>query len=185
MSDEKWQRVAEDSPERCEAVTSTRGQCLNRQVEGSKFCPAHGGNRAGAKHAKERVRLFHLEKWQQRVNELEDNPALKTLTAELSIVRMMIEQKLKMCKDDLDLQRHSQGLVQLLGQAERLAVAANKLDIQNGQMLDTNQAIAWAKVIIDIIAPYLQSEEDLTEVSEQILKSFQEIKSGVSDQPLG
>jgi hypothetical protein len=40
-TEKQYQRVEDDDPERCQAVT-TRGQCKIKSLPGSKYCPIHG-----------------------------------------------------------------------------------------------------------------------------------------------
>ena len=48
MSDFKttWERVDEDSPDRCQCIMPNTGQCMLKAVKDSSYCPAHGGNKA-------------------------------------------------------------------------------------------------------------------------------------------
>jgi hypothetical protein len=65
----KWERVAEDDPNRCQAVDGA-GQCPYKAVEGTKYCPRHGANKTLATTKAEAIRNYNLGKWRDRVNNL-------------------------------------------------------------------------------------------------------------------
>jgi hypothetical protein len=173
-----WERVPEDSPDRCQAVIATRGQCLNKRCDGSDFCPAHGGNRAGNEQKKQEKRLYNLQKWQDRLDEKATHSKLKGLTDEIGILRMILESRLNSCKDDFELMLHSQSISQMAGQIEKLVVSLQKLDMQMEKMLDETQAVAWAQSIVEIVGQYIADTEVLTEIADRISASYDRIQKG-------
>lgn len=172
-SENQWERVAEDSPDRCQAVISTRGQCLNRRVEGSDYCMAHGGNRGKAKLKREKMRMYHIERFQNKLNSMEDHERIKTLTSEIAVLRMLLEVRLKQCQDDHDLVLHSQSLSNLVASIEKVVTSCTRLDKQLGSMLDPTQAIQWMSEVVEIIGNYIEDEAVLDSISEEILESYE------------
>lgn len=177
-----WERVPEDSPLRCQAVIPTKGQCLNMQVEGSDYCPAHGGNRAGAVAAKRQKRMYNIERYQQKLEAMADHPSLKSLHEEVAVLRMILESRLKQCNDDHDLMLHSQTISNLVAQIEKAVSSCTKLDTLLSRMLDQNQAMQWASEIVEIIQRYIKDSDVLNEISGQIVDSYERISSGVGVQ---
>lgn len=167
-----FERVEEDSPLRCQATIPSRGQCINKRMDGSEYCPAHGGNRS----ANKKNRMYMIERFQSRMDKMEDHSGFKSLTGEIAILRMMLEARLQKCKDDHDLMMHSQNISQLAVQIEKLVVSCNNLDMKLSRMLDANQALHWMSEIVDIISRYVQDEAVLDDISTDILDSYERIK---------
>lgn len=178
MEEQRWERVAEDSPERCQGVIPTKGQCFNRKMENSNFCPAHGGNRANATAKKESLRMYQIERYQQRLDTLADHGKLKSLTEEIAILRMILESKLKSCTDDHELMLRSQPISDLVVKIEKLVTSCNRLDLQMGNMLDQTQAIQWMGSIIDVISQYISDPDDLNAIADEIMASYERSKKG-------
>lgn len=178
MQNHDWERVEEDSPLRCQAVIPTRGQCINKQVEGSDYCPAHGGNRGSAKLKREKRRMYQIQRFQDKLNEMEDHEGLKSLRSEIAVLRMILETRLKQCTDNHDLMLHSQSISSLVASIEKLVTSCNRLDTQLGNMLDTTQALQWMAEIVDIISTHITDEAVLSEISDEILESYDRISKG-------
>src|SRR6218665_1663932 len=179
----QWERVEEDSPFRCQAVIPTKGQCLNRQMDGSKFCPAHGGNRACATTKEEQQRLYLAGRFQNRMNQLEDHSQLKSLRSEIAILRMILETRLQRCEDDHDLILHSVPLADLVLKIEKLVSSCSRLDLQLSKMLDTTQAINWANEIVSIIGEYVTDSNILSEIADRILEAYQKASGEKNARP--
>lgn len=176
MPEHNWERVEEDSPDRCQAVIATKGQCMNRKMENSNYCPAHGGNRANKAAKEEEMRMYRIGKYQQRVNSLEDHGKIKSLRSEIAILRMMLEERLNQCSDSHDLMLHSQVVSNLVTNIEKLVTSCNRLDLQLGNMLDPTQAISWINEIVEIISTHIEDTEVLNTIADEILTSFQRIQ---------
>lgn len=155
-----WERVSEpDDPNRCQGMIHT-GQCLNKAVPPSKFCMAHGGNRAQQLEKKEKNRMYHLSKWQQKVNKFTDHDEVKGLREEIGILRMMMEERLNMCKTEMDLMLYSGPISDLVMKVEKLVTSCNKMESQLGNVLDKNQAIQLAQEMVEIIGKHLEGIPD-------------------------
>lgn len=183
----RFERVAEDDPRRCQGVIPTRGQCQNRAMDDSKFCPAHGGNRAQAGRVKQEQRLYRLGKWQQRMQEFSDDSRIKDLRDEIGILKMMLEQRLLACQSDVDLMLHSQSISQMVANIERLVLSCQRLDTQLGNLLDPSQAIAWMDKIVDIVSEHVTDPDALNDIATRLVETFQEVKrnAAVDSRPSG
>lgn len=176
MSDSEnlWERVPEDSPYRCQGI-SARGQCLNRQVEGSNFCMVHGGQNVAGRVKKERQRLYALDKYQQKLDKMEDHSELKTLRSEIGIMRMLLETRLNQCNTDTDLLIHSQSISLMVSNIEKLVSSCTKIDLQLGKMLDENQAINWVYEIVEIIGRHVKDSQVLDDIASEIIDSYEAV----------
>lgn len=178
MDDNKWQRVAEDDPNRCQAVISTRGQCTNKAVDGTPYCPAHGANKRTAANRKEASRMYELGRYQARINKLTDHERLKSLQAEIGILRMILETTIKRCGDDYDLMLKSQSINTMAMNIGKLVESCNKLDLTLGKVLDENQAITWVQEIVDIVAAHISDQDVLNTIGQDILAAYERIRDG-------
>jgi hypothetical protein len=115
----------------------------------------HGGWQAEIKQ----VRNYQLEKYKHRLNKFAGNDYLKTLTDEISILRLLLETKLNNTKDDADLIMQSDSISDMTVKIKSLVESCTKLDIQNNQMLDVGKVKVLAVSILDIISKYLTPEQ--------------------------
>lgn len=171
---DKWERVAEDSPVRCQAVIPTRGQCINKQMEGSKFCPAHGGNRAANKAKQESFRLYQVDRYQQKLNAMQDHSEANSLGAELAVLRMLMESWLNRCTDEHDLHMHSQSISKLANDIEKVLSSKSRLERILEGTLDKNQAMAWIGDIVDILSNHISDSDVLNTIADELMASFNE-----------
>jgi len=184
MSSDKWTRVAEDSPERCQATIATRGQCMNARMEGSDYCPAHGGNRGNAKMKQAASDMYQLGRYQARVGDFANHGGIKSLRNEISILRMVLETRMKQCKDDHELMLHSQSISNMVGSIEKLVVSCQRIDLQLESMLDEAKAMQWISEIIDILSKHIQDSVVLDEISTEITASYERLSDGMAIDPL-
>lgn len=169
LRDEKIERVAEDSPDRCQALVDhgTR-QCINKKCEGSNFCMIHGGNKAKHSMEREKISAYRLGKWKSRVQEFKDAPSIKSLRDELAILRMMLDERLELCNDAHELMISSGPISELIAKIEKLVVSCQKLDVQLGNMIDKSEAIHLAEMIIQIVNNHITDPEILKAISKEI-----------------
>ena len=166
-----WERVSEaDDPRRCQGI-GPHGQCMNVAAEGSKMCAAHGGNFAAVAEVKQKNRMYALGKWQNKVNKFTDSDELKSLREEIGIMRMMIQERLAMCKTEMDLMLFSGPLSDMIMKAEKLVASCNKMETQLGTTLDKNQAVQLGQEMVEIIGRHLEFMPD----REAICRKVQEL----------
>src|SRR4029077_12914332 len=96
-------RVEDNDPERCQGVSSTKGQCQFKRATGSQYCKMHGGAAVLKSAEQERIRNYRLSKWQLRMNEFADSDQVKSLREEVGISRMVLEEIVNRCKDSTEL----------------------------------------------------------------------------------
>ena len=172
MPDHNWERVEEDDPRRCQSVTS-QGQCLNISVEGTNYCPAHGGAAAANQLEQKSLQMYRLKKYQARLSEFSDSDKIKSLRDEIGILRILIEERMNICHTDLDLMLHSSVLSDLVVKVEKLVTSCNRLEGQLGSMLDKTQALQLGAEIVEIVARHIENEQILEEIANEIIESIQ------------
>lgn len=139
-----WERVPyPEHPNRCQALRGEQGQCINMAVDGSQYCPAHGGNHGAAKLREAERKLYEVNKYLNAHNK-RDNNALLTLTTEVAYLKAIIERKMALITDDHSLIMHSTAASNLLMQAEKLVTSCVRLQEKLGQMMTAEQALQFA-----------------------------------------
>lgn len=174
----KWERADDEDLDRCTAVAGG-GQCNLRAVPGSKFCPAHGGNKAFHAIKKQEMRNYRLSKskarFQQRLIQLGNNDNITSLRDEIAILRIMIEERINSCADAQELMMISSPLSDLIMKVEKVVVSCNKLESKLGNLLDRTKAVQFAQIIVQIIGNYITDEEQLDKISDEILQALDDV----------
>ena len=166
-----WTKVNEDDPRRCQGVNS-RGQCTNKAMDNSDFCPAHGGNRGRDTAKKKELRNYRLAKFNSRLVELGNSDGVISLRDEIAVLRMMIEEKLNSCVDTHQLMMMSGPLSDLIMKVEKLVTSANRLESKLGSLLDKAKVLQFAQMIVQIIGQHVTDEEILETIAEEILSAL-------------
>lgn len=157
-------------PRRCQAVIQNKGQCLNRASEGSNYCINHNGN--FNRQAEESLTNYRLSKYQARLADKANSPALKSLRDEVAILRILLEEQINRCTDDTDLLLYSQPIAELVTKIEKCVVSTNKLEAALGETLDKATLMRFAGKVIDIISAEIQEEETINRISNNILDAM-------------
>jgi len=170
-----WERVKdEDDPRRCQYIKPTVGQCYNVVVEGSEYCPAHGGNRAFKKQQEKGLRNYRLTKFKQRIQELSNSDEIISLREEIGILRILIEEKINSCNDKTDLLLISGPLSDLVMKSEKLVTSCNRIEAKLGNLLDRTKIVTMAQTFVQIISNYVTDESILEAISNEITATLNE-----------
>jgi len=167
-----YERVDADDENRCQHIIPTSGQCSLKACEGSKYCPAHGGNKGFQAKEKNELRNYRLSKFRSRIGELGNNDAILSLKDEIGILRLLIEEKINRCTDDTDLLLMSGPLSDLIMKVERVVCSCNKLESRLGNLLDKNAVIQFAQTVVNIVSKHCD-EEALVKISDEILGALE------------
>lgn len=159
----------EFDPDRCQGVSPSRGQCMNKHHPESEFCLAHGGNRAGQQAEKRRISNYRLAKFQARLERQTDSPHLKNLRDEVGILRMVMEETLNRCQSDFDLLTNSQKISDLAMKITSIVEKCHRLEGSMGQLLDKTTVLRIANQFIGIIVEENLSEEQLDRIASKIM----------------
>lgn len=169
----KWERADPDDPNRCQAINQ-QGQCNLKAIEGSQYCPAHGGNKAYESKQKQELRNYRLAKFKQRAIELGNSEHITSLRDEVAILRMLVEEKVNQCNDTQELMLISGPLADLMMKVEKVVVSCNRLESKLGNLLDRAKVLQFAQIIIEIISTHC-SEDILNKVAEEIEEALNSI----------
>jgi len=148
-------RTTEDDPARCQS-NDAKGQCMNKSVEGTEYCPVHGGR---DKMPHRRIYELKKSKYQATLERQTDHEGVKSLRTEIGVLRMLMETRLNRIEDDSQLMLESQGISNLVVQIEKLVSSCNKIDLQFSNILTEEQAIQWMAEISDIIDENINDSE--------------------------
>lgn len=149
--------VAEDSPDRCHGLTQ-KAQCRFQKVPGTNYCRVHGG-RGSSGQAKQKLNMYRLERWENRVSELTMSPDAKSLKEEVAILRMLLEEKLNMCKSNTDLVIYAPSIGDLVVKIANVVKLLHNIDISLGNTLDKTVLHQFAAEIVAIISRNVPDEE--------------------------
>lgn len=166
---------SEDQADRCQAVSS-HGQCRNVAAEGSTFCLAHGGNRAGQEADKNSLRNYALTKWQARLEQKKASPEIKGLRDEIGILRILLEDRLNQCISATDLMLHTSALSDLIMKIEKVVGSCHKLERNMGTVVDKQAILNFAGRIVQIVTMVLEDDPDkIDEIGNRILEEIGKI----------
>jgi len=171
MIEAKLHLVDEHDPRRCQGVQKD-GQCKYAAMEGSNFCPRHGGNKAIEAAEKESLRQYRVAKWQQRIGEFADDDKVKGLREEIGVLRLLLEETLNMCKDSTDLLLYSSRINDTVMKIEKLVTSCHRLESATGALLDKTQALHLAGVIVEIIGRHVTDQEAVDAISNEIVSAI-------------
>jgi hypothetical protein len=119
-------------PRRCEGQTAS-GQCMNVAENGDKRCIAHAGRDDGRE---KRVYLLHKAEHRKRLAELSDHAQLTSLREEIGLIRMLIEERMRLIQNDNDLLSAFGPLQQSFLVVERLVKTLHTMEQQLGNLLN-------------------------------------------------
>lgn len=179
-------RRAKNPEEQCQTETR-RGQCLNAMMPDSRYCPVHGGNRAYSAARKQRFRMYQVERYQKRIEDMQEHEGANSFREEIAVLRMMLATRLESCKDDHDLMMHSQLISNLVTSIEKAVTSALKLEKELGKLLTEDQAAAWTTEILEIICTHVEDPDLLEAMANEIDESLERVldpRSGSSTEDL-
>jgi hypothetical protein len=160
----------EQDPERCEALTHGGTlPCNNKRYPGSKFCLCHGGNKVRDEQVKKDVALFQLTKYQSRIERLKSHNEARSLHNEIGILRMVLEERLNACKDDVDLLINSQAIGDLVLKIERVVTSMHKLEDRLGNYLSKGEILGFAQRVVGLLQASIKDETLLDVLANGIL----------------
>jgi hypothetical protein len=181
MKHEVTRVSSETDLERCQAGTS-KGQCMNRQVANTEFCPAHGGPAILAKQDQAAIRRFKKSKWfAQIADEHGDQDSLKSLTGEIALLKILQAEILNRCNTRHELIMNQGQLSDLVVKTEKLVTSAHKLQKDMAGLIDRSVLMHFASQIIEIIVAEIGDQDARARISIKITEAFQQATQGQED----
>lgn len=167
--DPTWVRVEEGDPNRCQAMDAT-GQCRYRRCDPSNYCLRHSGYSAKAAEQKKNQRMYRLQRYQNRLDELFGSEQIKTVREEIGIMRILLEEILNKCKSADDMILWSDKITAAVGMIERLVMSCQKLEEKSGALLDQGALLNLADGLTTIIGDYVEDPDALKHIGERFLE---------------
>jgi len=170
-----WERITDEyDPQRCQAVRPTSGQCTNKAVDGSNYCYAHGGNKGVEKKKRENMNNFKLNQYKTRANELNESDKISSLKDEITLLRILIEERWNRCGNQQELLLSSGPISDLIMKCSTVVEKCHKLDARLGNLLDKSKIIQFAQCIIEIVSRHTD-EEILESISTEINEALENL----------
>jgi hypothetical protein len=184
---ETVQRIEhEDDPRRCQAlIRGGKGQCQCIKIEGSEYCIMHGGQCVAKAVEKENKRMYQLAKWNARIGEFAEHPNIKSLRDELGILRMVLEEKLRMCGDAHTLILSSGPISELVMKIEKIVKSCHRLDSSLHELLDKTAILHLGGEIVEIIGRHVKDDQIVDSIATEIGEAIARAGKSFNDESLG
>jgi len=163
-------KVAEpDDPNRCQAACAY-GQCPNKAIPGGTHCMVHGGNKQADKIEKESTDMYRVDIFKARIARHKNHDGVKSLSNEVAILRMLMEEKLRGCTNDTELLLAAAAIGDLVMKIDRVVVSCHKLEKNLGQHLDKGALLQFAGEVVSLIGNCVTDKNEVKAVADGILK---------------
>ena len=166
---ERWDALEHANTDRCQGHSKQTGQCPYVKVNNTDYCPRHGGSTSLATQEKEKIRNYHLTRWQGRVNQLADNSGIKSLREEVGILRMILENMLNTASSNDQLLMYSSRASDLVMKIERLVTSCDKMEGKMGQLLSKDSVLRLAAQYVEIITEHIEDAGIVDKISTKMI----------------
>lgn len=161
----------DDDPNRCQAVHNNlqcpfkaMGERVGESWTGAKYCPRHAATSNLTKRGMgvEQTKTYLLTKWRGTLERHADNPKIKGLREEIGILRMTLETKLNQIKTEDELDMRSGPLMELVREIAKTVMICQKVERENGDLLDKAVAMTWISQVLQIITDEIGTASGLS-----------------------
>lgn len=125
------------------------GLCLEDAIDKSKYCSKHQVGRKAMSNTP--AGIYKKMQWSQRIGDFANHEKAKNLRDEIGILRLLLEERLSICKDSSDLMLHTGPITNLVDKIESTVASCHKLEAAMGNLLDKNTLIMFADQVIRLI----------------------------------
>ena len=161
------EKVETGNPDQCQGIMST-GQCHNKKVPGSDFCPIHGGNKAGYAQSQKDNNMYRLAKYRDRLDSMNSGSNLKSLNEEIGILRILLEEIINQIKTPAELLAFTPQISDLTVKIEKLVTSCHKLEKSLSKYLDKTSIVQLAQETVAIIGKYVNDSDITLQISEEL-----------------
>jgi len=171
-----------DDPTRCQH-TGRVGQCRNQAAPRDptdpsqgfgRFCPVHAGFSDQRKAQQAAARMYKLELWQARMGQFADHDAIKSLREEIGILRLLMEERFKLCQTTTDLMLHSPVIADLVMKIEKVVASCNTLEGKMGMHLEKAELMQFAARVVEIVGSYVDDPKIIDNIANALLSTLSE-----------
>lgn len=162
-------------PNRCKG-SGREGQCMNHAEPGDEYCRKCGGTDLAEV---ENVRQYHLTdaRLRQRLDKKAGHDQIKSLTEEIGLTRLLIEELMNSCKTDTQRLANVSTYNTLTMNLERLIKTSHTMEQSLNLLLAKPALVAFAQEMIRIIADELrgtdQYEEKIDRITSRMLDNIE------------
>lgn len=168
MSDNKFERCADDDPNRCQTVAKG-GQCPYKAVENETRCPRHIAAELRGRERKN-VSQYRIQKYQSRLNEFAENDQIKSLREEVGIARMVLEEVINVCNGNPNqLLMMSNKISDLVMKIKALVESCHKLEKSTGSLLDKTAIVNIVGQLLNIVSSHIDDPDVMEEIANESL----------------
>lgn len=169
--DNKFVRVDPADPTRCQTVGQNGEQCpfQGKKSDQNTYmdrCALHFGGVRAASMRKQAQRIYHLEKYRDRINRLSDVEVSHNLDDELGIQRMLLENLLDKATP-VELVTQAPQMSLLIRDIRDTLVANKKIKSAYGELMDREAINRLCDHLVVVIAKYVTPEQ-LDNVSQDV-----------------
>lgn len=175
MPQSKFERVAEDSPDRCQGRYSY-GQCSYKKLEGFQFCPMHGSPQTSLNKAK--VHDYRLTTFKQRHDEFANSDIIKSVAGEIGVMRIILEELTNKIVEPNDVLIYSDKMSNLANQIMKLVLTFQSIQEKNRDLLDKTVVFNIADAMVNIICEHIEDPDELILISEKLNDAISKLISG-------
>jgi hypothetical protein len=152
--------------------TSTKADqcklCTVQALEGSDFCPAHGGHQGHQAHLEEQRRIYRIAKYQERIGSLVEHPQSRSFREEIAQLRTLLEIIWNSCEDKDALLLKTPQIVQVTDKIMSALISVEKLDRDVGRTKTEEQVNEFLDVVADILATHIEDTQLLAAIAEDL-----------------
>jgi len=159
--------VKRDDPTRCQGIQMNGEQCVYGAMPESLYCTRHT---TGLKQREQR--MYQLTKWKNRVAGLAGHEHIYTLTEEIGVTRMVLEETLNKCKNEVDLMQHAPAIGRLVDQVSRLVASSVALEDKLNRLLSATKVAAFMERTIAAVKNVVDSLDLPTEKRDAVLEQM-------------
>lgn len=186
MEVKKWTKTSTEN--RCDFLISNGSQCCNLAEPGVTRCPLHGANMQLASQEHKSMRMYRLAKFQSQVEQFAGHDKLKTLTEEVAILRMLVQEKMRRCDNMQELLLVSGPVADMVMKVQKLVESCDRLETKSGNLLNKTQIQNIATQLMQAVAAKINEfanvkglePEEVSGLMEAIANEFLAVLKGDS-----
>ena len=170
-----------DDPQRCNYNIPGHGQCPMKAPEGAQNCQKHGGGSQLQAAARTELKAYQKVKWARTIKENGGDPAIKDLSMEVGILRMLATELLTRCKDGHDLLMYSGPISDMMTKIQKMVESLHKIDKEASGMLDQKALERFGMDLLDILIEEIDDANVIDRIGLKIGRAINKIQQPDED----
>ncbi len=161
-----------DDPRRCHGATRI-GQCMHVAVDGGHHCPNCA--RIDLTEAGRRQYLLTNPRFQEKLEKFSTADEIKSLTEEVAIARMLVEERLNKIDTDADLYASCGAINTLLLTIEKLVSRSHILEQNLGQLFHRSTIVQMMQAFVAVVDDEVRPLEGGVPAIDRIVKRLYDL----------